>query len=350
MTVSLGIGATLWEGWKRVAVQRSLEQAAADFRLELTDRWPGALEGPRPIRVGEECRLAVDGTPVIAGHIDALRLNLDADRRTIQVAGRERTADLVDCAAPIQAWSDVTIQEIARDLAKQFGVAVSGNAGVPLESFATEPGETCYEAIARAARLRGRLVTSTGLGTLLLAPPSRGRAGTDLVVGGNVLRLAARVDYSQRYSSYEVLAQQAGNSTWLTAEETAGVSARVRDPAIARERPWTLLGDQGLSSADAQARCEWELSIRMGRSTGIDVTVQGWRERPGGALWEPGRLVRVRGASAGFDGRDYLVSTVRWSIGEDGTLTQLLLVLPEAFQPEPEPSASTPAGDGWIPE
>ena len=347
MTVSLIVGGTRFGGWTEVAIVRSLEHVAAKFMLSLTERWPGSTAA-RPIRVGERCEVELDGERVIRGHVDAASIAYDARTHRIRVAGRDLLADLIDSSAEIRSFSGATASFIASSVAAPFGIGVAGGAGQPLEKFAVEPGETAYEAIARAARLRGLLPVGDGLGGLVLASPSRSRASVALEVGENALSLRAGVDHSGRMSSYTVLGQQGGSVDFLTGEESAHVSATVDDAAVTRHRPWVQLADQDVDPRGAEIRARWEKSVRFGRSMRVDATVQGWRERPGGSLWQPGRLVPVRDRWLGLDGRDLLVVSVQWSLDARGTVTKLTLAHADAFQPEPATEASADS-EGWIP-
>lgn len=348
MTVVLTVSGARFEGWTEVAVERSLETLASQFVLSLTGRWPGR-DAPRPIRVGERCEVALDGERVIVGHVDAVQVSIGANEHRIRVAGRDRSADLVDCSAELRSWENAPLARIASDIAAPFGLEVTGGADKAFAAFTIEPGETCFEAISRAARVRGLLPLGDGLGGVRLASPERSPATVALEVGRNVLSLSASVDHTGRYSSYRLLGQQGGASDFLSSEAAAHVSAVVEDAAVGRHRPWIQIADQGLDTAEAKVRAEWEMSVRLGRSMRIDATVNGWRERPDGPLWVPGRLVPVTDPYLGLEDRELLLVAVLWSLDARGTLTKLALAPREAFQPAPADPAPAEADDGWIP-
>ena len=348
MSVALLVDGLRWEGWTAAAVQRSLEDLSAQFSIALTERWPGR-DAPRPVRAGSACSLELEGRTVIAGHVDLVRVGYDAEEHTIRIAGRDRTADLVDCSAAVRSWSNATLGEIARDIAAPFRVPVRGDAGKPFADYAVEPGETAYEAIARAARLRGVLPAGDGLGALVLGPPARTASSTVLRLGENIIEAQATIDHSGRHSVYELLGQQGGKSDFLSAEETAGVHASAVDAGIRRWRPWVQLADQGLDTADAERRVAWEAAVRTGRSVRLDATVQGWLERPGGPLWAPGRLVPVDDAWLGLQDRELLLAAVQWTLGEQGMRTRLALVPGTAFDAEPDKPEPVDDGPGWLP-
>lgn len=346
MTATLIIGGERFAGWTRVTVLRSIEHLAGSFQVELTERWPGGA-APRPIRAGARCEVELDEEAVIRGHVDAVQVGYGPSAHRIVVAGRDLLADLVDCAAEVRTFRRASASFIASSLAAPFGISVAGGAGKPFETFATEPGETCFEAIARVARLRSLVPISDGLAGLVLGSPSRSPAGVSIETGENVLELRAEVNHSGRFSSYTVLGQQGGLSDWLSAEETAHVAGEARDSAVTRHRPWIQIADQGVDADDARARAEWEKSMRIARSLRVDAVLQGWRERPGGPLWAPGRLVPVTDAYLGLRERELLVAAVRLTLDEKGTRAKLGLTHADALQPEPEPPPPSEDG-GWI--
>ena len=350
MTVQLRIGEALWEGWTAIAVRRSLEEMCAAFQLDLTERWPGQTT-VRPIRAGQRCSLSLDGETVIEGYIDLAQVEYGRDTHRVRVAGRDLTGDLVDCSAAVRSWTGASLHRIANDLAEPFGISVTGDAPKPFLSFAVEPGETAFEALSRAAKLRGRLLYGDGLGGLTMVQPGRERSPVELRLGANLLELKGAVDYSDRYSTYTLLGQQPDPGSWVGPEGSSHVKESIDDPVFgARKRPWIQLGDQGLDGDDARTRIEYERSIRAANSIRLEAALQGWRETPGGPLWTPGRTIAVRDAWLGLDGREMLIAGVLLTLAADGTRTRLTLLPPDAYRPEPpEPEPAADDDKGWIP-
>ena len=326
-------------------MQRSIETISGGFSVTVSERDPGTMQ-PRAIVPGQDCTLQLDGETVLTGYVDQVRVRHDAGSHEITVAGRDKAGDLVDCSAEQQEWAGRTIDAIAADIARPFGVTVSlsGEAGEPFEKFTIERGETAFDAIDRMCRLRGLLPLSDGKGGVVLGRAARDSASVRLELGRNIISAEGRADWSQRHSTYEIVGQQKGSDEKFWAAGPDGetgpktytqVSAEAEDPAIDRHRPLVLLAEQGLSQAEAQERVDWEAAVRRGRSREARVVVQGWRENGAdGALWAPGRLVRLVDEWLGLD-RQLLVSTVAQKIGESGTLTGLTLMPESAFDPKP---------------
>lgn len=351
----LTVGGARHEGWKSASVSRSIETISGAFEVTVSEHDPG-IAAARSIVPGLPCTVALDGETVITGHVDAGDIQYDATSHEIVISGRDRTADLVDCSAEPEpgTWADATLEEIAAAIAKPFGISVTvvDDQGDPFRKFTLERGEKAFEAIDRLCRLRGLLPISDGLGGIEIGRAVRDRAGVALERGVNILSARGRSDWSRRYSEYEVIGQQAGGDQWGEASEYVQVRATAEDAAVTRRRPLTIIAEQGVGVAEAQTRADWEAAVRRGRSRVINYEVQGWRETPGGKLWAPGRLVRIRDDWMGLEA-DMLVAATGQEISDGGTVTRLALMFPDAFLPEPEKSPSTKgttkAGTLWIP-
>ena len=85
----------------------------------------------------------------------------------------------------------------------------------------------------------------------------------------------------------------------------------------------------------AVARAQWEKARRYGRSQAATVTVDSWRDSAG-TLWMPNRLCPVDLPALKIVGQRWLIASVTYQLGlEGGTRALLVLMPPEAFQPEP---------------
>lgn len=344
--VTLTVDGRDWGGWTGVEIARGIETAAGAFALELTERWPGEPQR-RAIATGAVCTLAVGDTVVITGHVDDVGYGYGAASHTVTVRGRDRAGDLVDCSVvdDPKSWRNRTVAQIAADLARPFGVAVTAALATdPLREFTVQEGETAWEAIERACRLRGLLAISDGRGGLLLTRAGDGRVDTVLEQGANILAAVADHSLRDRHSHYLVKGQQPG-SDWLSADEAAGPVGGASDPDVPRYRPLLILGEDQGDRATLRDRARWEAAVRAGRGQRARVTVQGWRQ--GGAvgpLWQPNSLVRLVSDWLAID-RELLIAAVTLALSEQGgTTADLELARPEAYTPEPLPASG--AGEG----
>ena len=140
------------------------------------------------------------------------------------VSGRSASADLVGCAAPLQAWQNQTALQIAHALCEPYGIKVADEVGLSgvFDDFASQPGETVAKALLRLARLRGVWIGDAAPdGTLRFFDPGKKRAPYQLDLGEHLVRVRAYEDRAQRFGRVQVLlgesAKGAPKSGWLLA-------------------------------------------------------------------------------------------------------------------------------------
>jgi prophage tail gpP-like protein len=329
----LKIDDVFYGGWTRVSVTRSIEQMAGAFELDITERWPGQA-ARTPLRPGQKCQLQLDGQSVITGWVDAVSPDYDSERHAIRVAGRDVTCDLVDCSAIHKSgqWHNVTLDELARDLLAPFGVGrvIEADLGAPFPSYDIQDGESVFECLERAARQRALLLTSDPEGRLLVTRAGREHTGAALVEGVNIKAARAEFSWRERYSEIRVEGQERLGADGDT--EDASPAATVRDENIARYRPLIVMAEAHGGEASFSRRAEWEKTIRRGRSCRGYVTVQGWT-RPDGALWRPNTRVTVTSPWLWLREAEMLIAGCVYSLDDrQGTLTELVIARPEAFE------------------
>ncbi len=359
--VTLVVNGRRYGGWKSVRITRSIESLAGSFALDVSDRWDGR-EAPWPIAEEDECRVAIDGTVVIDGYVDRRSLSASKDARTLSYTGRDRAAALVDCSAIVDAgtvskskWSfhNVDVYELATKIAEPFGIPVSVQAGLGAlltkdRKVVVHPGDTCFEVIARMAAAAGVLVVSDAAGGIVITRAGTARAAS-LVEGQNIESASVEYDGAERFHRYLISSQVPGTDE--ASGEATRVQAQATDEGVRRtERVLLIRPDKGYNIADSRRRADWEARIRAARSERVTVTVQGWTQ-PDGKLWPINARARVVSPRLiGVDG-DMLISQVEHTIGDGGKMTQISLVRPDAFTPEPVAATvkdpTKASGGGW---
>lgn len=334
--VSLSVSGMIYGGWTRVRITRSIEHMAGTFDLKLTDRYP-AENSKIDIALGTACKVAIDGETVITGYVFDSNPSFDAKSREIGASGRDVTGDLVDCSAINRPgeWLNVGLQKVVTELAKPFGIPVRVEAatGDAFPKFRVEEGETAFEAIDRACRMRSLLAISDSLGSLVITKPGVARASVRLEEGVNLLSGSAGYSQNERFSRYIVKAQQPGSDD-LSIEQTTHVVAEASDAGVTRYRPMQILAEDSADHKSALARARFEANVRAARSQSVNVRVQGWRQTEGGPLWSPNRLVAIKSDTLKIN-QDMLISQVINTKDGGGTISELTLLPPAAFDVEP---------------
>lgn len=347
--LELLVGGFRYAGFKSIRVTQSIESLAGSFALDVSDRWDGA-EAPWTIIEEDACRVVVNGQTVIDGYIDKRGISGTENARTLSFSGRDRAAALVDCSAVLPKWTykGITLVQLAELVAEPFGIGVSVQDGLTLPKIAKvviSPGDTGYEVLKRAAADEGVLLVSDGAGGILITRSATTRA-LPLVEGINIKSAQVEYDGAERFYRYRILTQAAatdqasGNATRILADGT--------DPGVRRQdRVQLIRPDKGYSVASAKARADWEARTRAARAETVTVTVQDW-EQPDGRIWRANERSHVRAPRLiGVDG-DLVISQVEFSVDDKGgKITQLRLVRPDAFTPNPRTATVGTSGGAW---
>lgn len=342
--LELYVNGKAYRGWTDVGVTRAMDAIAGAFAISLTERWAGdartsAQEQPWPILNGDRCRIELGGEAVIDGYVDQFRPSFSATDHTIEIQGRDKSSDLVDCSAFHQPdqWKNLTLLQIAKILCDPFGVKVRADVdvGPAFPTIKLQQGETAFAALDRLARFRKLLLSPDVAGGIVITRAGGARSVTPLIQGVNILSASGVLDTSQRFSNYIVKGQSSKSTTEDGVAESHQES-RVTDSGIERYRPLVVMAESGNNPQD---RAIWEANVRLGRSATAKITLPGWRQREGGALWAPNQLVAVRSSWLRMDG-DMLIRQVTYRRNAtEGTLVDLDLVSPQAFSPEPPDKA-----------
>lgn len=337
--VLLTVNGKQYGGWKEVRVTRSMEAIAGGFELEVSEKFPLQNE-PWPIRPDDTCTLSIDGTTLITGFVDKRTPSYDHQEHGVQVAGRDRTGDLVDCSVLLKVWSfaNQKADQIIAKICAPFGISVSVAPGVtippPRGRFPIQPGESCFEAIDRVCRMNGLLPISDGLGGIVLSHAGTDRVDVTLKYGVNIIRARGDFDVSRRFARYVVRGQGTGSDASF-GEVVAAVHAESTDAGARAGRVLVLRPEGAVTIKQAQDRCNWEATVRAARTQEFTVTVQGWTQTPGGAVWPINKLVRYTDPMTAVDTDMLIAQTVFQQTIKGGTVTELTLRRPDAFKPEP---------------
>lgn len=340
--LSLKVAGNIHLGWTGVSVRHSLEQIANSFELTLTARWDES-DKTSPIPVGETCEILIDDKLLMTGFIDDITPSYDAKSHSIIVAGRSKTADLVDCSGLGKQYKELTFQEIAADVCSQFGISVIDEAA-NTEKFRLvmiEAGESYFEFLARLAAIRAVRLQPTAKGELLITRAGTDRIETPLELGNNILSASGQFSHRDRFSEYTVQGQQPGDDVVFGAE-AAHISATATDGRIKRHRPTLIMADNAVTIGDCQNQSRWHTSSRFGRGLMVVYTVNGWSHS--GGLWAVNSMVPVKDQWLGID-EIWLIVSVQFTLDENGEKTELQVMPKEAFEllelPIPAASGNT---------
>lgn len=335
--VELKVDGKIFSGWTSVTVNRSIETMAGYFDLGVNVQTSTDLSSLAP---GKPFTLSIDGQTVITGYTDGRRRQMGADSMKITIAGRDKTADLIDCAAIYKGgqWKKRTLEQIARDLCQPYGVAVrweltDAESAAPFTSFTLDHSETVYEALGRAARTRGVLITSNAAGDLVFTRADESHSDR-LVLGENLLSVDFDEDYRDRFSEYTVKGHGRSNGKvgdTVDARTIASQKGTATDSEITRYRPMIILADSKIDAQSATARALREQRRRLAKSVTFEAQLDGWT-RSNGQIWMPNILAEIDASKFAIQTGPLLVSKVVLTLDDrEGVKTTLTLAPRDGF-------------------
>ncbi len=363
LDLALEVDGQAFRRFTKATVLDSVDAGAVSFRLEV-----GAPSRPFPFRLGQSVSLRVGDELLVQGHLETIEGTFDVQGgTTVVLEGRSSTGDLVDCSLldlPSE-FRALSLPEVARRLVEPFGVEVVdliSAAGMaeryrldsPFRVFRPQPGEGCWEALDRLAKLRGVLVHGDPRGRLELTVGGLGGPAAGRVVDrygrppSNVLSSRLRLSQSERYSRLVVRGQAPGDDDAWGAE-AAHVEGEASDASVLRYRPLLVVAQRPVDLQSARDLAEWEAVVRRARGTSIEATLPRWTTgQRGGGLWRVNTTVEAELATWNLAGT-FLVAAVQYLLDEsDGYTVQLQLVPPDSLDRLAEIAAEDESLEGLL--
>lgn len=375
--VSVVIGGRRFAGWKSVRIEAGIEQVSRAFAMEVTETFPGSVSLDT-FHAGDLVQVYIGADLVCTGYITSTPVSYDGKSVKVQIQGKSKTVDLVDCCPtsaavapqsseswqgvkgksgtavsapkqPATSWKNQPTSVIMAALAAPYGVTVRDDVGIgeKLANHTVNPGETVMASINRLITKDNLVVTDDAEGNLVIADPGgAGFCSDALVLGKNVLSASAAFDASKLFSDYIVLGQHKGTDEdfGATAAQDRGVA---KNPAVGRFR-LKVVKDSGQSAnLTCRERAAFERNYDQARFEAVTYTVQGWRQSTG-ALWPLNGRVVVTDSVLGANNREYLISKLTFDLSSGGMTTKIECCDPRGYQRSGSQTDKTKSsGNSW---
>jgi prophage tail gpP-like protein len=348
--VAIQVGATRFQGWQSVSITRSCEMIQNSFTVTASVEFmqaPAAMAATRP---GTLCSVYIGADLVLTGRIDRRTISADAHNHQVTITGRDLTRNLVDCSAdllndPALAGgfiNAVDILDLAQKLCNAFGLKARSNIQdtlPPIPGFQVGLGETSYSIIESAARYCGVLVYADENANVVFDRIGNQSMASGFTMPGNIEAILAERALDLRFSHYTAVWNTVAALTQITDKANqralvidgpmSQIEYRPRIIVVSQNTP--IIGyDLGLATAN------WELARRYGRSQGVTITCDSWRDTKG-SLWKANTLVTVDAPNADISNARWVIGTVVFRKDAGGTHADLVILPPEAFSVEPNP-------------
>ncbi len=333
--LTLVIDGTEYGGWEDIEVTLRAEGFPNSFEIKASKPPATATS----IAEGNPCEVLLGNDRVVSGYVDRVMHSGDADTHSIQVLGRGKTQDLVDCGAewPSHQLIGGNAQTIATRLASAYGVTVvmlnGASPGADVAQWPLNYGETGAEIIQRLARAAGLLAYETSEGKLALASVGTAEAASGIRYGENVQAWSLTKSMDQRFSDYVCCSESMDAMMDLAGSD---FFFKATDANVPRHRLTYLVVENVASDPQAFTiqRAKWEASRRAGRAFVVRATIDSWRDSKG-TIWAPNTILPVKLPAMDAEEKLVISEIIFRRSNEGGTTADLMCMRKEAFTPEP---------------
>lgn len=351
MSLSVKIKGVTYDRFISYRISRSVEHLSGEFDLSLTNEGYNGL----PFHRGDEIVIYVNTTPILTGWIEKLDVSYSNEAHTIQISGRDKTCDIIDSTLgnKIEFKAPITLDKVIESVKNQLNLShikLTNNVH-DLEPFEKgelvtgEITETVFDFLEKYTRKRQVLMTTDGEGGFVITRTGSEKADSSIVhisegawAKNNVLEAHVSYDESQRFYEYRIHSQDNPSANPTNTKTNKSVSSKLgvaHDDAIRKSRFLDLDAESTGDNTILKRRAEWEANIRKARSMTYSCTLQGHTSSSAGKPWKPNLLVQVEDQFALIIS-DLLIKSVEYTLDEGGTKTQLEIVSPNSYDPEPK--------------
>ena len=354
--VVLKVKGQAFRGWTGVAIEKSVYQTSGSFGLATTDLFPGEAK-KWGFGFGDECIVEINGQNLVTGYVEDILIDYDSTTHNIQIGGRDKTGDLVDCSFNEEAkeWKGLSIKAIIERLCKPFNIDVVVDASVltdanaiwPESPFKANEGDVVFELIRRACSMKAILPICYGDGKLTLTRAGEKYKAWDVLEPGrNILKGSLDGSDKDRFQTY-IVKGQGQDSNWMTpSEASSGPIGQAIDNVIKRYRPMIIFADGKSNKSLCDTKAKWEKNRHAGESRSLEYEVQGWTQS-NGKVWPLNTMVQVKDKILGIN-ETLLISHLFFSTNESGTITRMKIVDPKTFTVLPEDIKVGSDGFAWM--
>lgn len=380
--VSIRVDGKKYEGWLEVSIQANIDQLCRQFAMRVTDNFPGNVAFAKRLKAGQLVEVFIGTDLVCTGYIVSTPIRYDARNISVEVHGKSRTIDLVECCLPLEneiftyqaknndswaqvrtspkkdskpvvcskyvghSWHNKKTAEIIADLAAVYGIetycSFAGETA-KVTYFNVNPTDTVFGSIQKLLKTDNLVVTDDEFGNVRIVEVGEaGRAHDRLValspdnkdqpISGpytRILSASASFDASKRFQTYCFIGAHKGDdgqSGKMVCQDRGDAT----DNEISRKRIFVGKQSGQASNQTCQERAAFENNFRKGQFNKVTYYVQGWRQSDG-KLWTPNMTVDVDDYI--LDRIDtLLIESTNFILNDQGSITELTVLPPNGYR------------------
>jgi len=356
--IALEVGGVPFTNFLSMTIKKSMEDLSGTFNFRASN----ADKTTFPIKAGDAVKITYYNSKnkpfvLITGFVDMITPSVDPNSHDVYIQGRDVTCDIVDSTlgeGSVIFNNEATLTQIIQTALASIGssIKIINQAGTitnpsSIERPQGQAGQGVFDFIEKQARLRAVLLTTDGLGNLIIT-----RTGTDdskfTILNqynnskNNVLYSSATYDLSKRFNKYICVSQKnlvamndseedSGQEDDAAANEIAIDNGIAYDKDIRAGRTLTLVVENASSSDQLTQRAKWEASVRKARSLTYTASVYGMENPETNNVFVFNQLVNVIDDNEGLSVQMLIKSLVFTVEVDGGTTTQFECVDRNAY-------------------
>ncbi len=298
MTLELQIGNYRYSGWENVTINKSMDGIVDTFAMSIMNR---------DIEINDDdiVKVIKDGEIFLSGYFDTINISINDTKQPMEVSGRSRPCDLVDCnIEKTKQYNNQNIVQIISDMVKPFNIKVSSSLKLEkLTIFKTKVGETYFDAINRLCKQTNTLPVSTKSGDLEIIKNSM-KLYPIILKDCDFMELNYPRVLNERFSKYIYKKEGAGGDI------TDGV---LKDENVSRYRPFVGVNTEDKTNQDM---AKWKKNYNNAKEISLTAKVYGWD-------LEVNTLVKI---DTSLVNNTFLVKEITYNKGDSGTYMDVTFV------------------------
>lgn len=366
--VSLLVDNKRYSGWESVEIISALDTIARSFNLGISLNTPNSWS-LKDFLVGKKVQIFIDDDLVLSGYIEQTPVSYDANQKTISIAGRSKTGDLIDCCAfpsgePIpdvkewenkvtpkgtvvpyakttaRNWKNEKIERIIANLIAPYGIKLISEVNLPdiKNNFSITNTDKIIDSIRNLTKNADLLFSDNENGDLVLVKKATNEADkqtTKIVLGKHILRGSAKFDGTKIHSKYFVVGQDKGSNTSFGKQISSPSADADSSFDIGRPRYICTKAKGQSNNNNCQKEADGDAKYYANEFYKATYVVQGWRYDDI-HLWKVNQLVQIEDPFLCKDGVQWhLIKSVKFSLtNQGGMTTELEVVPPDGFRIE----------------
>lgn len=341
--IQFRINGIIYDGFTEISCRKTMDTFCGQFYFIASTETQAFAD--YPIKQGQRVDIIVDGQIWMTAIIEVAMVEYNEDEMTVEMSGRDITADVVDSTAGpnISINGPIGLKELIERSLQQndiTGISVIDSVGniedfIETELIRPDIGVSLFDYLESYAKKRQVLLLTDNLGRINIVRGSGNRVNGDLrnKIGqfNNILSANARFDSTNRFNQYIVHAQ--ANFSVLSwqgegIEAATDRSGTARDTAIRRSRIKHLLAENPMNIAECRERANWEANIARARSNRYTCTIDG--HSVNNVIVDINQLRDIDDDYAGINAQ-MLCSEVQLETNEKGNFASLTFLPKDAY-------------------